>query len=209
MPGAEANGALQVRVKTDERRRGIVDAAWELFKTNGFERTTMSEISERVGGSKATLYSYFKSKDELFAAAMEQAVLERTDEAFARVGSSGDLGERLLTFSLTYMEMRLAPDMIGADRALIAQADQSDLGVSLLRRVVTPQWEKLAMVMEQEMSAGRLRQADPYVAAMHFRGLIESDLLERRLHGDPTVTARDIETAATNGIDIFLRAYSA
>lgn len=198
-----------MRVKTDERRRGIVDAAWALFKANGFERTTMSEISERVGGSKATLYSYFKSKEELFAAAMEQAVLERTDEAFIRVGSSGDLAERLLTFALTYMEMRLADDMIGADRALIAQADHSDLGVSLLRRIVIPQWEKLATVLEQEMRAGHLRQAAPYVAAMHFRGLIESDLLERRLHGDQTITARDIETAAMGGIDTFLRAYSA
>jgi len=198
-----------VRVKTDERRRAIVDAAWDLFKTNGFERTSMSEISERVGGSKATLYSYFKSKDELFAAAMEQAVLERTDEAFARVGSSGDLGERLLTFALSYMKMRMAPDMIGADRALIAQGDQSGLGVSLLRRLVVPQWEKLAAVLEQEMSAGRLRQVAPYLTAMHFRGLIESDLVERRLHGDQSITSRDIKTAATTGVDAFLRAYSA
>lgn len=198
-----------MRVKTDERRKAIVDAAWDLFKTNGFERTTMSEISERVGGSKATLYSYFKSKDELFAAAMEQSVLERTDEAFALVGSSGDLEQRLLNFALSYMEMRLAPDMIGADRALIAQADQSDLGVSLLRRLIVPQWEKLAAVLGHEMSMGRLRDADPYQAAMHFRGLTESDLLERRLHGDETITARDIKTAVTSGTEAFLRAYSA
>lgn len=198
-----------MRVKTDDRRRTIVVAAWELFKTNGFERTTMSEISDRVGGSKATLYSYFKSKDELFAAAMEQAILERTDEAFARVGLPGDLEQRLLTFAQTYMEMRLAPDMIGADRALIAQADQTDLGVSLLRRLVVPQWKKLAAVLEQEMGAGRLRQADPYLVAMHFRGLIEADLLERRLHGDETITTRDIKAASAFGIDAFLRAYSA
>lgn len=107
------------------------------------------------------------------------------------------------------MEMRLAPDMIGADRALIAQADRSDLGVSLLRRLIVPQWEKLAAVLKQEMSTGRLRNADPYQAAMHFRGLTESDLLERRLHGDETITARDVKIAATSGIEAFLRAYSA
>lgn len=185
-----------------------MDAAWELFKANGFERTTMSEISERVGGSKATLYSYFKSKDELFAAAMEQAVTERTDEAFNRVRLSGDLGERLLSFALAYMEMRLAPDMIGADRALIAQADQSDLGVDLLRRLITPQWRKLAEVLEDEMNAGRLRKADPYLATVHFRGLIESDLLERLLHGDKSVTPQEIKAAATMGAETFLRAYA-
>ncbi|MGZ9042732.1 MAG: TetR/AcrR family transcriptional regulator [Allosphingosinicella sp.] len=197
-----------MRVKTDTRRKAIVDAAWEVFKANGFERTSMSEISERVGGSKATLYSYFKSKDELFAAAMEHAIRERIGDAFDQAAASGDIRERLLGFSRIYMDMRLAPDMIGADRALIAQADQSDLGVVLLRRFVVPQWEKLAATLEQEMEAGRIRRAPPYLAAMHFRGLIESDLVERRLHGDDAITPQEIDTAITTGVDAFVRAYS-
>ncbi len=197
-----------MRVKTDARRKAIVDAAWEVFQASGFERTSMSEISERVGGSKATLYSYFKSKDDLFAAAMEQAVRERIDNAFDLAAASGDIRERLLSFARPYMNMRLAPDMIAADRALIAQADQSDIGLVLLRRFVVPEWEKLAATLEGEMQAGRLRQAPPYLAAMHFRGLIESDLLERRLHGDDKITPKDVETAVTLGVDAFIRAYT-
>lgn len=198
-----------MRVKTDARRKAIVDAAWEVFKASGFERTSMSDISARVGGSKATLYSYFKSKDELFAAAMEQAVSERLEDAFSQVRAAGDIKKRLLSFARIYMEMRLAPDMIAADRALIAQADQSDLGLVLMRRFVVPEWEKLAGTLEQEMEAGRLRQALPYLAAIHFRGLIECDLLERRLHGDDTITPEEVESAITAGVDAFLRAYSA
>lgn len=197
-----------MRVKTDARRKAIINEAWEVFKANGFERTSMSVISERVGGSKATLYSYFKSKDELFAAAMEQAIRERLDESLALAGGSGDLSERLLAFARIYLNMRLAPDMIGADRALIAQADHSDLGLVLLRRFVTPEWERLADALEREMQAGRLRQAPPYLATMQFRGLIEADLLERRLHGDDTISPSEIETAIGAGVDAFLRAYA-
>lgn len=198
-----------MRVRTDARRKAIVDAAWEVFQANGFERTSMSDISARVGGSKATLYSYFKSKDELFAAAMEQAVRERLDNAFDLAAASGDIRDRLLGFASAYMKMRLASDMIAADRALIAQADQSDLGLVLLRRFVTPEWEKLAVTLEREMETGGLRRALPYLAAMHFRGLIESDLLERRLHGDDTITPENVDSAVTTGVDAFLRAYSA
>ena len=198
-----------MRVRTDARRKTIVDAAWEVFKTNGFDRTSMSEISERVGGSKATLYSYFKSKDDLFAAAMEHAVGERLADAFDQVGTPGEIRTRLLSFARIYMEMRLAPDMIAADRALIGQADQSDLGLVLMRRFVVPQWEKLAVTLESEMGAGRLRRDDPYRTTMHFRGLIESDLVERRLHGDDTIVAHDVDSAVTTGVDTFLRAYLA
>lgn len=197
-----------MRLKTDERRRAIINAAWEVFKASGFERASMSEISERVGGSKATLYSYFKSKDELFAAAMEQAVRARLDDALERTGQDGDLRVRLTDFALVYLDVRLAPDMIGADRALIAQADQSDLGMVLLRRFVIPEWEKLAASLGQEMDAGALRRAPPYQAAMHFRGLIELDLLERRLHGDTSIGAEDVKAAVAAGVDAFLRAYA-
>ena len=198
-----------MRVKTDARRQAIVAAAWEVFRESGFERTTMSEISERAGGSKATLYSYFKNKEELFAAALEQAMRERTEAAFERVAGAGELSGRLLDFARAYMEMRLAPDMISVDRALIGEAERSELGEFLRGQFVLPQWQRLAAVMEQEMAAGRLRKADPYRATMHFRGLVEADLVERRLHGDTNVAPREIEDAVTCGVEVFLRAYAA
>ena len=52
------------RVRTEEKRREIVAIASELFQEHGYDRTSMSMISERLGGSKATLYGYYKSKDD-------------------------------------------------------------------------------------------------------------------------------------------------
>ena len=62
-----------MRVKTDDKRRAILAAALELFREIGYERASMSKISEKIGGSKSTLYNYFKSKEELFSAAMIDA----------------------------------------------------------------------------------------------------------------------------------------
>lgn len=43
----------------------IITAAEEIFFTKGFENTTMLEIAHKVGYSKGSIYSYFKSKNEV------------------------------------------------------------------------------------------------------------------------------------------------
>jgi AcrR family transcriptional regulator len=197
-----------MRVRTDARRRAIVAAAWDVFKEDGYERTTMSEISDRLGGSKATLYGYFQSKEQLFAAALEQVVGDQADAAFARLSGAADLKTRLLEFARGYLETRLAPDMIAIERVLVTEGERSDLGELLRSRFIQPQWRRLAAVLDQEMQAGRLRKSDPLLATWHLRGLVEADLVERRLHGDTTVTAHEVETAVTAGVDAFMRAYA-
>jgi hypothetical protein len=78
----------------------------------------------------------------------------------------------------------------------------------LLRaRFVQPQWRRLAAALDREMVAGHLRKADPLLATWHFRGLVEADLVERRLHGESTIIGHEIKTAVEAGVDAFLRAY--
>ncbi|WP_425220105.1 TetR/AcrR family transcriptional regulator [Ralstonia solanacearum] len=55
-----------MRRTSEAKRDAILDVAAGLFGEVGFERASMAEISARVGGSKATLYSYFDSKEALF-----------------------------------------------------------------------------------------------------------------------------------------------
>ena len=196
-----------MRVKTDARRQAIVAAAWEVFKKNGFERTTMSEISERVGGSKATLYGYFESKEQLFAAALEHVIQDQPEQLFEGLTHAGDLRARLMDFAFGYLRTRLKPESIALERALITEGERSDLGEAMRLRFIQPHWRRLAGVLDHEMQADRLRKADPMLATWHFRGMIEADLVERRLHGDATITTHEMETAVTAGVDAFLRAY--
>jgi hypothetical protein len=66
-------------------------------------------------------------------------------------------------------------------------------------RLVQPQWRGLAAALDREMVAGQLRKADPMLATWHFRGLVEADLIEPGLHGEITITAHEIKTAAEAG----------
>lgn len=97
-----------MRMKTEAKRQAILEAAALAFQELGFERTSMSEICARVGGSKATIYNYFASKEELFSEVMflsteaefmvvHQALEASTDDV---AESLQRFGERLLTFSI-------------------------------------------------------------------------------------------------------------
>jgi len=197
-----------MRVKTDTKRREIVVAAWEVFRAKGFEGTSMSDVAERLGGSKATLYRYYSSKEELFAAALQQALEEQGDEAFEKVSREGDLRGRLLEFADAYLKFRLTPEMIGVHRQMIATAEHSGLSAVLRAELIDPHWRRFAKVLEHEMAVENLRKADPYLTGIHFRGLVEADVLERRLHGERLVTKDQIKAAVEQGVEAFLRAYA-
>ena len=80
-----------MRVRTEEKRDTIVQAASEVFLELGFEGASMSQIAARVGGSKRTLYGYFGSKEDLFLAVMDSCKNGRD----LMEGSREDFGERL------------------------------------------------------------------------------------------------------------------
>ena len=49
--------------KRDVRREGILDVARGVFLSEGYATASMSTIAAKLGGSKGTLYNYFKSKE--------------------------------------------------------------------------------------------------------------------------------------------------
>jgi AcrR family transcriptional regulator len=54
-------------------RERILEAALDLFTEQGFDKTSLREVSELVGVTKAALYYHFHSKDEILASLVERA----------------------------------------------------------------------------------------------------------------------------------------
>ena len=197
-----------MRVRTEEKRREIVDVASELFEEHGFERTSMSMISERLGGSKATLYGYFKSKEQLLAAVLLYDVTDQADRLMNEFLSSDDLRDGLIKLGVAYMTRRLSSVPIANVRMVANQPADSTLGKEFFERVLQPAWQRLARRFELMMDKGLLKRADPWVAAMHWKGLNEWDMFEKRLLGairgpDPD----EINRASTLAADAFLKLY--
>lgn len=53
------------------RRSEIIDTARHLFQTREYDKTTMHDVMELLGIAKGTIYHYFKSKEALFEAVIE------------------------------------------------------------------------------------------------------------------------------------------
>lgn len=60
----------EIRTKS---QAAIMEAALELFATEGYHSTSISKIAKKAGISKGLMYNYFKSKDDLLRAIMMQA----------------------------------------------------------------------------------------------------------------------------------------
>lgn len=56
----------------EERRQAILDIAWQLFQTTSYEAVTMAGVAEAAGLAKGTVFLYFKTKEALFLALLEQ-----------------------------------------------------------------------------------------------------------------------------------------
>ncbi len=73
--------------RSDAKRRAIIDVARAAFLAEGYAATSMSEIAAKLGGSKGTLYNYFRSKEELFEAFMAETCQGPAAEVFGRVAA--------------------------------------------------------------------------------------------------------------------------
>src|SRR6202022_2164976 len=62
------------RLPRHERRRQLLDAALEVFVSQGYNAAAMDEIAERAGVSKPVLYQHFPGKLELYLALLDESV---------------------------------------------------------------------------------------------------------------------------------------
>jgi AcrR family transcriptional regulator len=64
------------RLPVDERRAQLLELSTELFAKHSFAELSMSRIAREAGISKALLYHYFPSKQDLFLATLGEAAAE-------------------------------------------------------------------------------------------------------------------------------------
>lgn len=196
------------RVRTEEKRDEIVRIASEAFNELGYDRCSMATISDRLGGSKATLYGYFSSKEELLRAVLQCQVASEFDKIMHELHEEPDLREGLVKLGTAYLKKKLSSLPVANIRCIVNQPPCSTMGKEFYEGVIHPAFKKIAAQLQVLMDQGRLKQADPWVALMHWKGLHDWDFFERRLIGVITGPEDvDIERVATLGADAFLKLY--
>lgn len=197
-----------MRVRTEEKRETILETAAQVFMELGYERTSMSEIAARLGGSKATLYGYFPSKDDLFLEVVKHLVGDKVDPAFEELPAQAHEEPRaLLTrFGEHFMQGITTPESIALWRVVMSQAGQSDIGQRFWMQGPQPAMEALAVYLSAATAAGRLNVADPKSGAYHLVALFAAELDWRWMFGFQPggFSQAEISQAVGRAVAVFL-----
>ncbi|HHS9578305.1 TPA: TetR/AcrR family transcriptional regulator [Raoultella planticola] len=199
-----------MRTLTEERRKAIIDAASRIFQEMGYERASMNEVAKRVGGSKATLYNYFSSKEELFETVVRTYSTRFLSEAASDLldvkNANLTLEQKLIRFGERMLQV-LAGDnqALQIYRVVIGEAGHSDIGSLFIESGISESMGTLSMLMAEAMRKGELTEGDPVIRAAQFTALVKAEadamILKRDL---PRYTSAQINLMARKGVHLFL-----
>jgi AcrR family transcriptional regulator len=97
---------MNEKINKDELLRGqIVSAARKLFQQYGLVKTTMEDIAKAMGKGKSTLYYYYKSKEEIFEAVVNEEFEEVLSCIREKVTNSSTASGKLAAYIVTMGKM--------------------------------------------------------------------------------------------------------
>jgi TetR/AcrR family transcriptional repressor of mexJK operon len=191
------------------KRQGVLDAATALFMAQGYGAVSMDAIARAAGVSKATLYAYFSSKDQLFATIIGDACLQNMAGATILPGAETDLRTALIDFAGRLLRFLLEDRALAIHRVVMSESVRFpelgrafyDNGPGMFRRLFG-EW------LTAQTEAGRLNVPNPILAADQFIGLLRGGLYLRATLGLELPTDAEIDDAVTSAISAFVRAYA-
>lgn len=195
-------------LKKEQTRELIADCAWRLFADRGFDRVTVAEVAREARVAEATVYNYFRTKEDLFYGPLEafgarlaEAVAGRAEgdsvvAAFSRalLGDGGLLARVEAGDAVAVERLRTVSRLIAASPALVAREQ-----VALNHAA-----SMLADVLTAEVSAPG-RDLGPQVVAQALIG-VHRALLEyvraRVLGGDLMGLGDEVREAAAGAFGL-------
>jgi AcrR family transcriptional regulator len=191
------------------RRKAFVDAARELFFANGYAGTTMSSIASKVGGSKTTLWTYFPSKEELFAAVVDDIVAQYGDALAIELPLDEPVSDVLRTFGNLLMTKLTATPILSLFRLVVGEAERfPHLAETFYDRGPRRGKARAAVWVGEKMVRGEIRMGDPMRAVQQFTGLCQSGVYQFAMLNLPE--SRDLDRLRDDvdaAVDAFYRAW--
>ncbi|MBP0940852.1 TetR/AcrR family transcriptional regulator [Pseudomonas alliivorans] len=199
-----------MKVRTEARREAIIDAAASVFLEMGYERTSMNEVTKRMGGSKATIYSYFPSKEDLFIAVVDRHATAHLAEAVSELATYSDKTRDLRALLSRFGERMLAVlindnTALAVYRMVVAESGRSEIGMMFYESGPRQCMQTISTLMAQAMQNGQLRKTDPELAALQLTALLTAETEIRLYQQSPQpLGCEQIRTMVDRAVETFL-----
>ena len=152
-------------------RNQLIDKAAELFATRGYARTTMNDIAEELQLKRSSLYHYFRNKEEILDALIEEQTVAPTQMLKGLIDdgslSSLDKIRRALTQSILRKLSESARFRV-LDQIEFEMPEAQAAQHRRMKREVLELWSKL---IAAGIAAGHLREVDSRMAAFALLGI--------------------------------------
>lgn len=137
-------------------RQKLLEVARELFAHKGLEATTMNDIAAASGRGRRTLYTYFRNKEEIYYAVIEEE-LERLSEKMDEVASM-DVEPEEKIFTLIYTHLSIIRDTVARNGTLRAEFFRNIWMVEKVRKAFDVEEHRiLQKVLQEGVNKGRFR----------------------------------------------------
>ena len=162
MATSAARSRLGSRGKPEESREAILQAAIREFAREGVAGARTDAIAKAAKVNKALLYYYFRDKEALYAAALEQVFRERDAVLLPILHEDTPPGEKLLRYVGAFFDFLAAHpqyremvqrEMFTFPRRLHAQR--------VVQAYMRPLFEELLKLFRQGIESGVFRPVDP------------------------------------------------
>jgi TetR/AcrR family transcriptional regulator, transcriptional repressor for nem operon len=174
--------------KAEETRQAIIEKAAVIFNKNGYQRTSMSSLTNAIGLTKGAIYGHFADKDELAVEAFRYNAQQIADRLRKELRPCKGPVEKLRAYAHAFPDIYEDIAVIGGCPILNTAVDSDDAHPRLheeVRKILTA-WEGwlIAMVNSGKESGVVRADADADLFAANFMALIEGGLLMAKTVGD-------------------------
>ncbi|WP_025127618.1 TetR/AcrR family transcriptional regulator [Pseudomonas sp. PH1b] len=197
------------RPKDLAKRQAILEAAKNLFLSNGYASTSMDAVAAEAGVSKLTVYSHFTDKETLFSAAVVAKCEEQLPTLIYELSADTPVESVLLNIARGFHLLINSDESVNLHRLIMALGSQ-DPKLSQIFIEAGP--ERVLQGMERLLCKinllGTLQIDKPRNAAEHFFCMLKGGANFRLLYGyGEPLTGAAAEEHVQEVVALFMRAY--
>jgi AcrR family transcriptional regulator len=169
-----------MRKKEPVTRDKIIKSALKIFAQKGFYKTTVDDIARSTGVAKGTVYLYFKDKQDLYIATIEEHfghALGMLSEVENGPGTPGQKMQRIARDFVNYIiHLRTAYMLFTFENINLTGKTLKKIHSTVEPRV-SSMIETISRVIKDGIEKQEFREVDPTLAAFHFLSTIRAIFL--------------------------------
>ena len=181
-----------------EMTRGqILEAAQELFQSEGYLETSLGDVAGRVGIGRTTFYEYFTDKEDLLCSLVEATLPGIISEMIAAVPRNVSPAEQLSDLAIRMVEFVSTDAMLG--RVLHTDASRLSPAAQLRVRATHSEFaNEFIRIYREGVGSGALRPYPPDLAGRFLQDLMMSAARSLIALEDPTTRLREVTSSMVN-----------